>query len=70
MNNFRNLNDFRVFNDIHYEYETAAQQAIIYELRQLQSAIANLQSNNLALTADLVRAICLTVENVSNSISR
>lgn len=61
MSTFRTLNDFRVLFDVQYEYETAAQQAIIYELRQLRN---ELQSSNGNLSSDLALAILQVLNKV------
>lgn len=61
MSTFRTLNDFRVLFDIQYEYATAAQQAIIYELRQLRN---ELQSSNNNLSSDLALAILQVLNKV------
>lgn len=70
MHDYRTLNDFRVLFDVRYEYETAAQQAIIYELHQLREAIADLQSSNIAVTADVVHSLSSAIQRVADSLPR
>lgn len=70
MRDFRTLNDFRVHFDIQYEYATAAQQAIIYELHQLREAIASLQSSNIAVSSDVVRSLSSAIQRVADSLPR